>query len=112
MADKWTKGKRSAVMARIRATHTLPEVTLRSALHRLGYRFSLHRSDLPGKPDLVLVKYGVVVFVHGCFWHQHPGCIDGRMPKSRQDYWRPKLQRNIARHGRAQRLLRSQGWRV
>jgi DNA mismatch endonuclease (patch repair protein) len=77
-------------MRRIRSVNTKPELVVRSLAHRLGYRFRLHRRDLPGRPDLVFPSKRKVIFVHGCFWHQHRGCIDGRAPKSTIDYWLPK----------------------
>ena len=98
-------------MASIRATDTRPEVAVRRLAHRLGYRFRLHRRDLPGKPDLVLPKHHAVVFVHGCFWHQHK-CLGGRLPASNQAYWGPKLARNVERDANARRALREMGWRV
>jgi DNA mismatch endonuclease, patch repair protein len=108
--DKLTAGQRSANMARIRSEDTAPELLLRRMLHRLGYRFRLHRRDLPGKPDLVFAGRRKVIFVHGCFWHQHPGCREGRVPGSHQDYWAPKLKRNQQRDAAAQAALKEQGW--
>lgn len=78
--DTVTKAKRSEVMSKIRAKNTKPEIIVRKILHKLGYRFSLHRRDLPGKPDIVLSRRGTVVFVHGCFWHGHKGCASGQPP--------------------------------
>src|SRR2546430_70866 len=85
MPDVFTKAKRSEVMSRIKSRDTRPERAVRSMLHRLGYRFRLHRADLPGKPDLVLSRYRTVVFVHGCFWHRHKGCRLAYTPKTRVD---------------------------
>jgi len=85
---------------------------IRRMLHGLGYRYSLHRRDLPGAPDLVFTSRRKIVFVHGCFWHQHKGCIDGRLPKSREDYWLPKLLRNVERDRRNVAKLRRGGWKV
>lgn len=101
-------------MARIRHKNTKPEMSVRQLAHALGYRFRLHRKDLPGKPDLVFPGRKAVIFVHGCFWHQHPdpACNDGRPPKSRPEYWEPKLSRNIQRDEAAQAALRAAGWRV
>ena len=110
--DVWSPAKRSEVMARIRSGDTKPELMVRSLLHRSGVRFSLRRKDLPGKPDIVLPKYGTVVFVHGCFWHRHPGCKVATIPKSRVAFWEDKFARNVARDRRNQRALRAQGWRV
>lgn len=99
-------------MARIRKTDTRPELAVRRAAHRLGLRFRLHRRDLPGTPDLVLPGCKAVVMVHGCFWHQHEGCRLARQPKSRLDYWLPKLERNRQRDAEALAALEALGWRV
>lgn len=108
--DKLTAERRSQNMRQIRSQNTAPEVMLRQMLHRCGYRFRLHRKDLPGKPDLVFASRKKVIFVHGCFWHQHPGCREGRVPSSRRDYWAPKLARNQQRDRSAQASLNQQGW--
>ncbi len=99
-------------MGRIRSIQTRPELLVRRAAHRLGYRFRLHRKDLPGKPDIVFAGRKSVVFVHGCFWHQHPGCREGRVPGANRAYWVPKLTRNIQRDSAAIDALRSSGWAV
>jgi len=91
-----TAALRSVMMSRIRSKDTKPEMLVRKALHRLGFRFRLHGRDLPGRPDIVLPKYQVIIQVKGCFWHGHT-CIDGRMPKSNREYWVPKLLRNKER---------------
>lgn len=96
-------------MARIRSINTSPEIRVRKALHRLGARFRLHRKDLPGTPDIVLPSRRIAVFVHGCFWHAH-GCKIGQLPKSRLDYWLPKLDRNRQRHNLAQERLVASDW--
>lgn len=111
MADTLTKAERSALMARIRGTNTKPEVLVRSALHRAGFRFRLHTQGLPGRPDIVLARHGVVIFVHGCFWHRH-GCTLSSEPRTRQRFWREKFDRNVARDARNARELRKLGWRV
>ena len=99
-------------MARVRAANTGPEIAVRKVVHRLGYRFRLHRRDLPGTPDLVLPKYRAVVFIHGCFWHQHT-CPRGRkQPGSNQEYWGRKLSRNVDRDAEARGALEAMGWRV
>jgi len=105
---------RSAQMARIRARDTKPELRVRQALHAAGLRYRLHAKDLPGKPDLVFRSGRVAVFVHGCFWHQHPDptCKLARMPKSRLDFWRPKLVGNHERDVRTRAALEAQGWSV
>jgi len=99
-------------MARIRSKNTKPEHIVRSLLHGMGYRFRLHKHDLPGCPDIVMSKYKTVVFVHGCFWHQHKGCRDGVAPKTKRRYWEPKLTRNVLRDKEHVRTLRGLGWRV
>ena len=110
--DKLNADQRSANMRRIRSKDTNPELVLRSLIHRLGYRFRLHRRDLPGHPDIVFPALRKVIFMHGCFWHQHPGCREGRMPGSRVDYWRPKLDRNLIRDAANQSRLKEEGWKV
>lgn len=99
-------------MRRVRATDTTPEKTVRSLLHSLGFRFRLHRNDLPGKPDITLPKCRAVVFVHGCFWHRHQNCPHATTPASKQEYWLPKFNRTIERDRRNQETLRRQGWNV
>lgn len=96
-------------MSRIRASNTKPEVALRSMLHRMGYRFRLHRRDLPGTPDIVLPKWKTVIFVNGCFWHGHV-CKRGKMPKTRSDFWAGKVDANRRRDRRNLRRIRSLGW--
>lgn len=110
--DKLSRERRSANMRRIRSHNTSPEKALRRLVHRLGYRFRLHRRDLPGKPDLVFASRRRIIFVHGCFWHQHARCREGRMPRSRLDYWKPKLTRNQKRDKQNQQQLKICGWRV
>jgi DNA mismatch endonuclease (patch repair protein) len=112
MTDSISKERRSANMSRIKSRDTKPEKTVRSALHRLGFRFRLYRPNLPGKPDIVLPKYKVVIFVHGCFWHQHAGCKRATQPKSNRKYWTPKLKRNIERFYEIKREYRQMGWKV
>jgi len=96
-------------MARIGSKNTAPELAVRKMLHAMGYRFRLHRRDLPGKPDIVLPSRRKVIFVHGCFWHSH-GCRIGRPPKSRLEFWGPKLARNRARDEESLQALRLKGW--
>ena len=112
MADVFTKKERSRIMSRIRSKNTRPELWVRSGLHRRGLRFRLHQKDVPGNPDIVLKKHRAAVFIHGCFWHQHRGCKRAVMPKSNQDYWRPKLKRNIERFEKVRAVLKKTGWRV
>ena len=99
-------------MSRIRGRDTGPEVTVRSVLHRVGYRFRLQAAELPGRPDIVLPKYRTVVFVHGCFWHRHKDCRFAYRPKSRVEFWQKKFDENIGRDAQARRRLRKLGWRV
>ena len=99
-------------MRSIRKKDTRPELAVRRLLHAMGARFRLHRADLPGTPDIVLPRHAIAIQVHGCFWHQHPGCIDAHIPKSRENYWRPKLERNCRRDAVNVRKLRRLGWRI
>ena len=114
MADNLTPEARSRCMSRIRSRDTKPELIVRSIVHRLGYRFRLHRGDLLGRPDLVLTRHRAVIFVHGCFWHWHsdPNCPIAGMPKSKRTYWEPKLTRTRSRDSRNLTLLEAQGWRA
>lgn len=111
MADVVTPEKRSQMMAAIRGKDTTPELVLRRGLHRMGLRFQLHRSDLPGKPDLVFPRHRAVLFVHGCFWHGHD-CHLFKWPKSREKFWRGKIETNRARDEIALAALSSKGWRI
>ncbi|KIC07881.1 endonuclease [Leisingera sp. ANG-M1] len=111
MADTLTPERRSANMAKIRAKHTKPEMLVRRMVHGMGYRYRLHRKDLPGKPDLVFGPRRKVIFVHGCFWHLHD-CRAGRIPSSRRDYWEPKLLRNVERDAEHLAELEGAGWQV
>ncbi|WP_456705121.1 very short patch repair endonuclease [Bradyrhizobium sp. USDA 4449] len=104
--------KRSANMARIGPRDTKPEIAVRRALHQLGYRFRLHRTDLPGKPDVVLPRHRTIFLIHGCFWHRHPGCRFAYMPKSRVDFWRRKFDGNVERDARVRKALQEGGWKV
>lgn len=108
--DHLTPLERSAQMRRIRKRDTKPELVVRRLVHALGLRFRLHRVDLPGTPDLVLPRHRSVIFVHGCFWHQHTGCRLARQPKTRLDYWIPKLARNVERDLHARTALEQAGW--
>lgn len=112
--DKISIDKRSATMRAIRSKNTKPEMAVRRLAHRLGYRFRLHRKDLPGKPDMVFSSRRAAIFIHGCFWHQHPcpTCKYARLPESNAEYWRPKLSRNQSRDAEHEAALRAQGWRV
>jgi DNA mismatch endonuclease, patch repair protein len=112
--DTLTPTERSERMGRIKGRDTGPEMIVRRLLHRLGYRYRLHVRDLPGRPDIVFRRRKVVIFVHGCFWHRHPDpkCKLARLPKSRLDFWLPKLDRNRARDMETQERLRALGWKV
>lgn len=112
MADTLSPQERSRLMSGIRDKNTKPELLVRSLLHSMGYRFRLHRRDLPGNPDIVLPRHGVCIFVHGCFWHLHSKCKDARIPKTRTAWWRKKLEGNAARDKRHTAALRRHGWRV
>ena len=114
MADTLSPAERSAVMARIRSKGTKPEMAVRRMVHGMGYRYRLHRSDLPGTPDLVFPRLSKVIFVHGCFWHLHQaaGCGRARLPKSRVEFWLDKLEGNRARDVANLRRLRADGWKV
>lgn len=110
--DTLTPSQRSERMSRVRGKGSQAELLVRTLVHRLGYRHRLHRADLPGKPDLVFPGRRKVIFVHGCFWHRHPdpACKLARLPKSRQDFWEPKLEGNRLRDLRVQDQLRELGW--
>lgn len=111
MADIISPERRSALMSRIRGKDTKIELEVRKGLHALGFRYRLGGAGLPGRPDIVLPKYRTVVFVHGCFWHQH-GCHLFRLPKTRTDFWKAKVDANRARDVWAEAQLTHQGWRV
>ena len=110
--DKLSEDRRSENMRRIQSKNTAPELALRSLVYSLGYRFRLHRKDLPGKPDLVFPGRRKVIFLHGCFWHQHKECREGRLPGTRREYWAPKLARNVERDAASGMALKSLGWDV
>jgi DNA mismatch endonuclease (patch repair protein) len=111
--DSYSKARRSEIMSSIRDKDTKPEVRVRRALHRLGFRFRLHRKDLPGSPDIVLPKWRAVVLVHGCFWHGCKKCDRGtRIPKTNTEFWLTKIAENKRRDVRVRRSLRAAGWSV
>jgi len=112
MADVLTPEQRRRCMAAIRGKDTKPEMIVRSLVHRMGYRFRLHRRDLPGNPDLVFPGRGKVIFVHGCFWHQHPGCRYAARPATRPEFWAAKLDGNRERDERLRRELEERSWDV
>lgn len=109
--DRLTRERRSWNMSRIRGRDTAPEMVVRSALHRMGYRFRLHGRALPGKPDIVLPKHRTVIFVHGCFWHRHRECKNCTTPTRRRGWWIRKLEGNVVRDKHQQKALRKLGWR-
>lgn len=112
MTDTITPERRSWNMSRIRSKNTKPEVIVRSLLHKMGYRFRLHRKDLPGTPDIVLPKYKTAILVHGCFWHRHQGCKNCYSPKSRTSFWEKKFNDNTVRDKKNIDALKLLGWRV
>jgi len=112
MVDLVSPADRSRMMAGIQGKNTKPELIVRRMLFASGYRFRLHRRDLPGAPDIVMSGRKVAVFVHGCFWHMHEGCRFAKMPATRPEFWKTKLEANVARDRRAVENLRALGWRV
>lgn len=112
MTDVVGSATRSRMMAGILSKDTKPELTVRRYLHACGYRYRLHRKDLPGKPDLVLSKYRLAIFVHGCFWHRHQCCIYATTPNNRRDFWEGKLNGNVLRDQNQVSQLCAEGWRV
>lgn len=99
-------------MRGVKPADTKPELAVRRRLHKMGFRFRLHRRDLPGRPDVVLPRYRLAIFVNGCFWHQHAKCKEGRLPTSNEHYWTPKLRRNVERDLEKTLELEQLGWRV
>ena len=112
MTDHLSPEERSWNMSRIKSKNTKPEKTVRSSLHKMGYRFRLHRKDLPGKPDIVLAKHKTVIFVHGCFWHRHGGCKYTTTPKTNAEFWAHKFKANIRRDRQVQKLLQELGFKI
>ena len=112
MAKMISPETRSRMMSGIRGRNTQPEMTVRSFLHRSGFRFRLHRRGLPGKPDIVLPRWDAVVFVHGCFWHGHGGCRYFKLPKTREAFWAGKIESNVRRDAATIQRLLEAGWRV
>ena len=111
MADTKTPADRSKNMSRIRSTDTKPEEIVRKYLFSRGFRYRKNDKRYPGKPDIVLPKYRTIIFVNGCFWHMH-GCSRSRLPRSNQDYWKPKIERNIERDKENKCKLENDGWKV
>lgn len=112
MADRFSEEQRSYVMGRIKSKDTKPEMILRKSLHELGFRYRLHSSDLPGKPDMIFPKFRICIFVHGCFWHRHEGCPRSTMPKTNTLFWQEKFHRNKNRDIENVIRLFDLGWRV
>jgi len=112
MADVHDKATRSYNMSRIKGKDTKPEMIVRRFLHANGFRYRLHVKGLPGKPDIVLPKYRTVIFVHGCFWHGHEGCKYFKIPGTRTEWWREKIERNKDNDKKAIKALRNSGWTV
>jgi len=112
MTDIYSPKKRSKIMSQVKAINTKPELIVRRLLHRLGYRFRLHRKNLPGKPDIVLPKYKTTIFIHGCFWHHHEGCRKSKFPTSNVDFWKEKIMANVRRDKELRNSLINLGWKV
>ena len=112
MVDVVSPEVRSRMMAGIRGRDTMPELRVRSHLHKAGLRFRLHRRDLPGSPDIVLPRWNTVIFVHGCFWHRHSGCPKATTPATNRRFWDRKFRENVARDVRNRTALRKMGWKV
>jgi len=102
--------QRSRNMSAIKSKNTKPEIAVRKLLHSMGYRFRLHRKDLPGSPDIVLPKYKIVIFVHGCFWHRHENCKYASNPKTRKEFWESKFKANVKRDFEIQEKIKNIGW--
>ncbi|MFH0984498.1 MAG: very short patch repair endonuclease [Candidatus Omnitrophota bacterium] len=112
MVDIWSPEKRSQVMSRIKGKNTKPEILMRQILRRLGYRYHLRSKHLPGKPDIILPRRKLAIFVHGCFWHYHGRCREGRIPSTRRSYWKPKLLANRDRDAKKRSELKKLGWKI
>lgn len=112
MVDILTPEQRSSIMSRIKGRETKPEKLVRSILHKIGYRFTLHNKNLPGKPDIVLPRHQKIVFVHGCFWHGHKRCKRAKRPDTHKEFWNRKIEGNIKRDEKVGRQLRSLGWKL
>ncbi|HCG00189.1 MAG TPA: very short patch repair endonuclease [Chloroflexi bacterium] len=112
MPDVFSSTDRSRIMSKVKNRDTAPKLVVRRLLHRLGYRFRLHRANLPGHPDIVLPRHRKVIFVHGCFWHGHVGCPRGARPATNTEFWNAKLDANARRDKSTQEALDKLGWRI
>lgn len=112
MVDIVDSATRSRMMSNIKGRNTKPELLIRSLLHAQGFRFRIHRKDLPGKPDIVLPKYKAIIFIHGCFWHGHQNCRLFKLPASRTEFWEAKISKNQENDLKAKDLLLNSGWRI
>jgi DNA mismatch endonuclease, patch repair protein len=110
--DNLSPAERSEIMARVRSKDSKPELVVRRLVHALGYRYRLHVKGLPGRPDIVFRKRRKIIFIHGCFWHRHASCALARLPKSRLEFWVPKLEANKQRDQQNKRALVKEGWKV
>lgn len=110
--DSVSKAKRSEIMSRVRSRDTGPEMTVRRLVHSMGFRYRLHVKDLPGRPDLVFPRLAKIIQVHGCFWHRHSDCSLARLPKSRKEFWLPKLEVNRLRDQKNEVELKRLGWKI
>lgn len=106
------ENRRSENMRAVPNKNSTPEIVVRKALHRLGYRFRLHKKDIPGKPDIVLRKHNTCIFVHGCFWHRHHNCKRATTPKTNTEFWQEKFSKNVDRDRRTEQALTAMGWTV
>jgi len=112
VTDRISRAERSALMAKVHGKDTGPELFVRRTAHALGYRFRIHRADLPGCPDIVFPSRKKVIFIHGCFWHRHLGCKRASIPRTRQEYWQNKFASNVARDKQNETALRKAGWKI
>lgn len=111
MVDKFSKHKRSEIMSHIKSKNTKPEITVRKIIYSLGYRYRLHRKDLPGKPDLAFIKKKKVIFINGCFWHGHSGCKKSALPDTNYEFWNDKIKKNVNRDTLNYQRLKDMGWK-
>ena len=111
MVDKFSKRKRSEIMSHIKSKNTKPEITVRKIIYSLGYRYRLHRKDLPGKPDLAFIKKKKVIFINGCFWHGHSGCKKSALPDTNYEFWNDKIKKNVNRDTLNYKRLKDMGWK-